>query len=118
MIINKLSKLVFFGCDIFNNLKMGFMLNFEATNGTWAVGSDVLYMSLTEKVASKNEIIGGEITAKQLGWEISGLYRVTPWLELGLGALVNSLNAGLDLSRKEIGGETKAFTEFSLLFTT
>lgn len=46
-----------------------------------------------------------------MGWEISGLYRVTPWLELGLGALVNSLNAGLDLTRKEIGGGTNNITE-------
>ncbi|MDN3641916.1 hypothetical protein QWY87_04345 [Lutimonas halocynthiae] len=91
--------------DIFSNLKMGFMLNLEATNGKWTIGSDVLYMSLAQNVASKHDIINGEVTAKQLGWEVSGMYKVTPWLDLGLGGLVNSVKAGFDINREEIIGE-------------
>ena len=104
--------------DIFSNLKMGFMLNLEASNGTWAVGSDVLYMKLgTQKVRSKELINGsvisanGELEAKQLGWEVSGLRRVTPWLELGLGILVNSINADLEITRNEIGGSTSTISK-------
>ncbi len=93
--------------DIFNNLKMGFMLNAEASNGTWAIGSDFLYMNLTKDIRSGKLIEDGEVTAKQMGWEFSGLRRVTPWLEVGLGALINSIQAELDLELKEIGEGTR-----------
>jgi len=91
--------------DIFNNLKMGFMLNLEASNAKWAVGSDLLYMSLGQDVEPGILIESGEVNTKQLGWEPFGFYRMTSWLELGLGALVNSINSDLRINRKEIGGE-------------
>lgn len=99
--------------DILGNLKMGFMLNLEATNGIWAVGSDVLYMKLgAEKVRSRELINGvvisasGEMQAKQTGWELFGFRRVTPWLELGLGGLISSISTDLELNLPEIGGGT------------
>lgn len=97
--------------DIFSNLKMGFMLNVEASNDKWAVGTDILYMSLGEDVRTGTLIHSGEITAKQLGWEVMGLRRVTPWLELGLGGLINSINAGVDLTINEIGQETRTVSK-------
>ncbi|WP_124019511.1 hypothetical protein [Flavobacterium laiguense] len=101
--------------DIFGNLKMGFMLNAEATTGKWTIGSDVLYMNLAQGVDPRNLINSGEITAKQIGWEVSGLYCVTPWLELGIGGLLNSINSGVDLNVNVIGGGTttksKSMTE-------
>ena len=36
--------------EIFERLKFGAMLNFEASNGTWTIGSDFLYMHLVPKV--------------------------------------------------------------------
>jgi hypothetical protein len=92
--------------DILGQLKMGFMLNVEASTGKWTIGSDLLYMNLAKGVEARNLISSGEITAKQLGWEVSGLYRATPWLELGLGGLINSINSGADLNVKAIGGGT------------
>lgn len=99
--------------DIFSNLKMGFMLNLEASNDKWAVGSDVLYMKLgTQKVRSRELINGsvitasGELEAKQTGWELMGLRRVTPWLEVGLGMLINSISADLELNLPAVGGGT------------
>ena len=92
--------------DILGQLKMGFMLNAEASTGKWAIGSDLLYMDLAKGIEARNLISSGEITAKQLGWEVSGLYRVTPWLEVGLGGLLNSINSGADLNVKAIGGGT------------
>ena len=92
--------------DILGQLKMGFMLNAEASTGKWTIGSDLLYMDLAKGVEAGNLISSGEITAKQLGWEVSGLYRVMPWLELGLGGLLNSINSGADLNMKAIGGGT------------
>lgn len=98
--------------DIFSNLKMGFMLNAEATNGQWAVGTDILYMSLAQDVEPGLLNKDGEITAKQLGWETYGLYRVTPWLELGLGGLVNSVKAGFDINREELIGQDKEIVNY------
>jgi hypothetical protein len=92
--------------DIFSNLKMGFMLNAEASNGTWTIGSDFLYMRLGQDVEPSVLIENGEVRAKQLGWEIFGLYRVLPWLELGLGGLVSSVKAEVSIDRKVIGGGT------------
>ncbi|MGB5663004.1 hypothetical protein [Eudoraea sp.] len=99
--------------DIFGKLKMGFMINLEASNGTWAVGSDVLYMKLgTQKVRSRELINGsvvsasGELAAKQTGWELMGLRRVTPWLEVGLGGLINSISSDLELTLPTVGGGT------------
>jgi hypothetical protein len=101
--------------DIFGNLKMGFMLNAEATNGKWTIGTDVLYMSLAQGAEDRNLISSGEVTAKQIGWEVSGLYGVTPWLDLGIGSILNSINSGVDLNIKTIGGGTtnksKSLTE-------
>lgn len=92
--------------DIFSSLKMGFMLNLEAYNDNWVIGSDLLYMHIGQDMESGIFIESGEITAKQLGWELYGLYRVRPWLEFGLGGLVNSINTELKINRRELGGGT------------
>lgn len=100
---------------IFGNLKMGFMLNAEASKGKWTIGSDLLYMELAQGAEPRILISSGEITAKQLGWEVSGLYGVTPWLDLGVGGMLNSINSGVNLNVKAIGGGTtpksKSMTE-------
>jgi len=90
--------------DILGHLKMGFMLNAEASKGKWTIGSDFLYMDLAQGVASRIVIASGELSAKQLGWEVSGLRRVTPWFELGLGGVLNSINSGVDVSLGNEGG--------------
>lgn len=90
--------------DIFGHLKMGFMLNAEASNGKWTVGSDLLYMDLAQGVKPGLIINGGEISAKQLGWEVSGLYAVKPWLDLGIGGMLNSINSKVDITLDFIGG--------------
>jgi hypothetical protein len=41
-------------------------------------------------------------------WEISGLYRLTTFLEAGIGVRYNSINSGLDIQRKAISGDTTA----------
>jgi len=92
--------------DILGQLKIGGMLNLEASTEKWTIGSDLLYMNLAKGVEARNLISNGEITAKQLGWEVFGLYRAKPWLELGLGGLLNSINSGADLNVKAIGGGT------------
>ena len=100
--------------DIFSNLKMGFMLNAEASNNKWAVGSDKLYMNLGKKrtlsrdIFNSSEIlVSGELTAKQIGWELMSLHRITPWLEIGIGGLINSVQTDVELTLPEIGEGTR-----------
>ena len=90
--------------DIFSKLKMGFMLNLEASNGTWAINSDFLYMDLEQDLAASTLINGGDVSAKQLGWEVAGLRRVSPWLEFGIGGLLNSIELEMNVDQKQIGG--------------
>jgi hypothetical protein len=90
--------------DIFSKLKMGFMLNLEANNGTWAINSDFLYMDLEQDLAASTLINGGDVSAKQLGWEVAGLRRVSPWLEFGVGGLLNSIELEMNVDQKQPGG--------------
>jgi hypothetical protein len=92
--------------DIFSKLQMGAMLYAEASNEKWKVSSDLLYMNLAQGVKGNSIINSGEVSAKQLGWEVAGLYKVTPSLQFGVGILLNSIEAGVDINRNIIGGET------------
>lgn len=83
--------------EIFGNLKMGAMLYAEASNDFWAIGSDLIYMELAQGVKPGLAVGSGEVTAKQFAWEVSGLRKVNPWLEFGVGGLLNSVNSGVDI---------------------
>ncbi len=83
--------------DILGHLEMGAMLYFEANNGNWAIGSDLLYMRLGQDVEPGILITDGKVTVKQFTWEVSGLKRLTSWLEAGLGGRIVSMDAELDL---------------------
>jgi hypothetical protein len=92
--------------QIFSNLKMGFMLYAEASNEKWNLNSDLLYMDLAQGAKGNVLINSGEISAKQLGWELAGLYKVKPWLEVGLGGLLNSVTSGVSIHQNTIEGGT------------
>ena len=92
--------------DIFSKLQMGAMLNLEASNDKWAIATDFIYMNLQQDVTSGTLINSGDATAKQFAWELAGLRRITPWLELGIGGILNSLQAGVNINVNNIGGGT------------
>jgi len=92
--------------DIFSKLHFGGMLYLEAHNDDWAITSDLLYMNLNQDVTPGILISSGNLDAKQLAWEFAGLYRIVPFLEAGIGGRLNNIQAGLDINRIEIGGET------------
>ena len=92
--------------DIFSHLHLGAMLYVEATIDKWAISSDILYMNLKEDVSPGILIASGEVTMKQVGWEVAGLRKVQPWLEVGAGLRLNNINAELDLNIKQISGGT------------
>lgn len=97
--------------DIFGHLEMGAMFYFEANNGNWAIGSDLLYMKLGQDAIPNQLVTSGKVTMKQLAFEVSGLKRLTPWLEAGLAGRIVSLDAKLELetlnqSQNTSGGKT------------
>lgn len=103
--------------DILGQLKMGFMLNTEASTGKWTIGSDLLYMSLAQGVKPGVLIQNGELSVKQLGWEVSGLYAVQPWLDLGIGGMLNSINSGGEIYLNTVGGWGSATKKTSMTKT-
>jgi len=94
--------------DIFGKLQFGGMLYLEANNDRFVLTSDLLFMNLNQDVVPGRIIESGKADANQLAWEFAGLYRVAAVLEIGLGGRVNNVQAGIDIERKEIGGETTA----------
>jgi len=88
--------------DIFSNLKIGGMLYLEAKTGKWAITSDLVFMNLNEKITPGKIITSGDVTGKQLIWELAGLYRVAPLLEIGAGTRLNNVQAGIDATRDVI----------------
>jgi hypothetical protein len=92
--------------DIFDKLQFGFMLYLEAHNHHWAITSDLLYMDLKQDITPGTLISSGEVTAKQLEWEIAGLYRLLSFLEVGIGGRINSIEGSLDAQQNEVGGGT------------
>lgn len=92
--------------DIFSKLQIGAMLNIEASNDKWAIATDFIYMDLNQDVKTGTIINSGDVTARQFAWQVAGLKRVTPWLEVGLGGILNSINSGIDINVNNIGGGT------------
>ena len=83
--------------DILGHLKIGAMLYLEATNDDWSISTDLIYMNLGQDVKPGVIISSGDLTMKQLAWELAGFKRITPWLDAGLGGRLVSLNVALDL---------------------
>ena len=82
--------------DIFSKLKMAAMLYLEAKTGKWAITSDLVYMNLKQEITPGILFHSGEVSAKEFIWEPAGLYRIVPFLEVGLGGRLTSLSTGID----------------------
>jgi hypothetical protein len=86
--------------DIFSKLKIGGMLYLEAKTEKWAITSDLVFMNLNEEVTPGKFFTSGDVTGKQLIWELAGLYRIVPFLEIGAGNRLNNVQAAIDAQRK------------------
>ena len=95
--------------DIFSKLKMAAMLYFEARTDKWAITSDLVYMNLNQEVTPGTLLHSGTVTAKQLVWEVAGLYRVFPFLEVGAGGRLNNLQTEIDVRRNVFPAGTEEF---------
>jgi hypothetical protein len=94
---------------VFSYLKIGGMLYAEVHNDKLAFTSDLFYANLTQDASSKKNIISGTANLKQFLWELEGLYRLTPWLEAGVGARINSITSGVNISYNPPFGGNPAF---------
>jgi len=90
--------------DIFSKLKMAGMLYFEAHTNKWAITSDFVYMKLNQEVTPGKLLESGDVTAKELIWETAGLYRLLPFLELGVGGRLNNISTEIDVRRNVFPG--------------
>jgi len=90
--------------DIVENLQIGAMFYVEAHNDRWAFASDLVYMDLEADISQNGLIAGGTGGATQLGWELSALARLSPWIELGAAATYNRLESDVRIDTQ--GGTT------------
>jgi len=100
--------------DIFGNLDFGAMLYFEASSPKWALVFDLLYMDLSKDgqtpLASRNASVG----ADQLMTSITGRYRITEWLDVGIGGRLNSIGSSVKIAA---GDYILPGTDFSMTET-
>lgn len=94
--------------DIFSNFQIGALLYFEAGNDRWAISSDIIYVSLEQDTRTGPVIQSGKVNAKQFLWEVAGLRRLLPMLEVGIGGRFSSIKAGVDIVQNNVGGGTTA----------
>ena len=92
---------------VFSYLKIGGVLYAEVHNDKLAFTSDLFYADLTQDASGKNGVLNGTATLKQFWWELEGLYRVAPWLEVGVGARINNITASADINVITPGGGVK-----------
>jgi hypothetical protein len=95
--------------DIFNKLKMAAMLYLEASNDKWAITSDLVYMNLNQEVTPGTLLQSGTAGAKQLVWEVAGLYRILPFFEVGAGGRLNNLQTEIDVRRNVFPAGTELY---------
>jgi hypothetical protein len=96
--------------DVFSHLQMGAMLYLEAKTDKWAITSDLVYMKLNQEVTPGTILNSGDVTAKQLIWEAAGLYRITSFLEAGIGGRLNYLDMGMDVRKNVFPAGTEEIT--------
>jgi hypothetical protein len=85
-------------------LQFGAMLYAEVHNDRFAYTTDLFYASLGQDASVKNGVISGRANVKQFWWEVTGMYKIQPWFELGVGARINSIENGLNINYNGPGG--------------
>lgn len=82
--------------DILKKVKMGAMLYFEARTDKWAITSDLVYINLGQDATPGLLLYSGTVNIKLFDWEVAGLYRLTPFLEVGAGGRYNYLQTSVN----------------------
>lgn len=88
--------------DIFENLDFGMMLYFEAANDKWALTFDALYMNLAKEGETPLTGRAARVDLKQLAIDVKGMYRISHWLEAGVGFRVNVIDGSVNVAEGDI----------------
>jgi hypothetical protein len=96
--------------DILSKLQFGAMLYMEASTIKWTITSDLLYSNLKQDVTPGAIINSGNASAKLIIWEAAGLYRITSFLDFGVGSRLDNVQSGIDVLRNTIPGNTEAIS--------
>lgn len=76
----------------------GGMLGFEATNGNWAIGTNLIYASARQNVKTGTEILSGRLSEKLFYGEIYLLRMIVPRFDAGVSLNLTSVKPGFDLN--------------------
>lgn len=90
--------------DVLRHLKMQGMFSGEVYNKDWSISTDFMYVKLGQEVEHQNGIVSGDVSLRQINWEVAGMYRFLPWLEAGAALQLNHLKSGLDLNVNTLQG--------------
>ncbi len=82
--------------EFLKRLKIGSMIAIEAHNDNWAINGDFSYFVLEQKVGNHSILKDAKINVTQFFGDVTAFRRLTPWLEVGLGANVISANTKID----------------------
>jgi hypothetical protein len=94
--------------DIFDKLQFGAMLYVQVRKGVWGGAVDGLYMNLEQDAKQVNASAG----AKQGMVDMSAFRRLTPAIDVLLGARVNILESSLNLPTPGVSvSETKTWVD-------
>jgi len=94
--------------DIFDKLQFGAMLYVQVRKGAWGGAVDGLYMNLEQDAKQVNASAG----AKQGMVDMSAFRRLTPAIDVLLGARVNIMESSLDLPTPGVSvSETKTWVD-------
>lgn len=81
--------------DILENLKFGGMLYYEMSKNGWSIAVDALYMSLGKEGMMPVTERDAEVDMKEFAFETTVFNRVAPWIDLGIGGRIVSLESGV-----------------------
>ncbi|MDH5284329.1 MAG: hypothetical protein OEW80_10665, partial [Gemmatimonadota bacterium] len=94
--------------DIFDKLQFGAMLYVQVRKGAWGGAVDGLYMNLEQDAKQANATAG----AKQGMVDMSAFRRLTPAIDVLLGARVNIMESSLDLPTPGVSvSDTKTWVD-------
>ena len=74
------------------------MLYFEAKNDYWVLSVDGLFMNLGAKGSTLITDRDARVDMKQGALDFKGMFRITEWFDLGLGARINMLDGSTSVA--------------------
>jgi hypothetical protein len=68
-------------------------------------------MNLNQEVTESTLLHSGTVTAKEFVWEPAGLYRIAPFIEVGVGGRLDNIQTAMDVRYNVLPAGTEEYTE-------